>query len=394
MKKISIILGLLLMAGLAMAADFQPWVGVRGSYQAVFHTDLLDSTAAFEVDRARIGVEGEWIKDIYFQVEADAKNTKKGKGTELKVAFIRWSFLDMDTFKGAVEFGALTTTFARGLSGTEYAFINYDITTVPESYQYGVQVKGNLMNNFVEVIASVSDGEGLSTINTAKGLLYVGRVEITPLGSEMKDLREGNTGKTLASGAPMLSIGLAAALDNKAKTDDLGYTSETYNSSHLLADVTFKMLGFSIFGQFVMNSYDALSDGTYWGGVNKNVKESSGGFVQVGYNLKDVVGFELEPMVKFEMWNDVLNEGYGDVDTKKQDFAVGFNWYAHGHDFKMNVEYRHMLKDENFYFGKPPAEDYFGFRVTHKFGAKLSLASKTESKPASTVNTVDKPVEE
>lgn len=384
MKKISIILGLLLISGLVMAADFQPWVGVRGSYQAVFHTDLFDSAAAFEVDRARVGVEGEWLKDIYFQVEVDARNTKKGKGAELKVAFVRWSFLDMDDFKGAVEFGALTTTFARGLSGTEYAFINYDITTVPASYQYGIQAKGNIMDKFVEVIASVSDGEGLSSINIAKGLLYMGRVEVTPLGNDIKDLREGNTGRTLASGAPMLTISFAAALDNKAKTDDLGYTSETYNSTHLLADLTFKMMGFSLFGQFVINNYDALSDGTYWGGVNKNVKKSSGGFVQLGYNLKDLIGFELEPMVKFEDWNDVLNEGYGDVDTRKRDIAIALNWYASGHDFKLNFEYRRMLKDKNFYFGKPPAKDYFGLRVTHKFGAKLALGSKPQSRPAAT----------
>jgi len=407
MKKISIILGLLLIAGIAMADNekkFEPWVGVRGSYQAVFHTDLLDSAAAFEVDRARIGVEGEWIKDIFFQVEADAKNTKKGKGTELKVAFIKWTFLKNNFMQHDVEFGAITTTFARGLSGTEYAFINYDITTVVESYQYGLQYKANLMNNMFEFIGSISDGEGLSAINTAKGLLYIGRLEITPLGNSFKDLREGNSGTTMNTNytnkkkviencfaTPMLSFGIAGAIDNKAKTDDLGYTSETYNSKHFLVDMTFKFLGASLTAQGVYNSYDKLSDGTYWGGVNKNVKESYGGFVQVGYNLEKILGIEIEPMAKFETWRDVLNEGYGDQDSFKRNLAIGLTWYGHDRDFKVNAEYRRVLKDENFYFGKPPAEDYFGFRVTHKFGAKLPLVSKAETKPA---NTVDKPAEE
>jgi len=382
MKKLSLVLGLLIVVGLsgfAVAQEnvasqrFSPWVGVRGSYQAVFQTDLFDSESAFVVPRARVGVEGEWVEDLYFQVELDGRNTARGRGADLRVAFVRWNFLKNESMKNEIEFGAITTTFARGLSGTEYAFINYDICTVLDAYQYGIQYKGSFLDRFVEVFLSANNGEGLSSLNVANGLQYIARVEITPLGGDIKDLREGNTGKTLSSGAPMLTISVAGAMDNKARTDDYGYTAEYYSSYHALADLTFKIFGLSLFAQGVYNTYDAKEDGTYWGGADGTAQESYGGFGQIGYNLFGVIGLELEPMFKFEWWRDVINVGYGKTDYTKTDFAVGINWYIRDQDLKINAEFRRVLSDNNMYAVKGPADNYLGLRVTHKFGAKIPL---------------------
>ncbi|MDR2733281.1 MAG: OprO/OprP family phosphate-selective porin [Spirochaetota bacterium] len=390
MKKLSVILGLLLVMGIsgyAMAADdFAPWVGIRGSYQATFEqrlfndivnfdgtTTKVDSESQFLVPRARIGVDGRLLEDLYFCAEFDGRYTSSGRGTLLRYAYVRWDFLKNDSMLNQLEMGAITTTFARGLSGTEYAFINYDICTVLDSYQYGVQYRGSFANKLIDVYLSVNNGTGLTSLNVGSGLQYVGRIEITPFGGDYKDLREGSTGKTVKDGGSFLTISAAAALDNKARTDDFGYTAEYYKSQHLLADITFKVGGISFFAQGVYNAYDALEDGTYWGGIDRNIEKSYGGFAQLGYNLGAFGLIELEPMVKFEYWNDVANEGFGPQDTIKQDFAVGINWYLKEHDLKLNAEFRHILKDEKVYAVKAPCDNYIGVRMTHKFGAKVPL---------------------
>jgi hypothetical protein len=396
MKKLSLVLGLLIVMGLsgvAMGQEanvFTPWIGLRGSYQAVFQTDLFGINAnvpdfnkdsykgegSFRVPRSRIGIEGSFAENLYFQVEFDGRNTARGRGVDLRVAFLRWEQKG-DSSIHQIEAGALTTAFARPLSGTEFAFINYDICTVLDAYQYGLQYRGAFADDFVRFIASVNNGEGVGSHNVGMGFQYVARVEITPLGNTIKDITEGNTrfeakkdgDPTFEStfNIPMLTIGLAGALDNKARSDDFGYTAEYFNSYHLLADVTFKFLGMSFFAQGVYNAYSRLEDGTYWGGVDRNVKESYGGFAQIGYNLKGILGREIEPMGKFEWWDDTIEEGYGPQSIRKSQFSVGVNYYIKGHDLKLNVEYRRVLSDDKIYAVRSPWENFLGFRITHKF---------------------------
>jgi len=357
-------------------AKFTSWARVRGSYQMAWKSDM-DLESGFDIDRARLGMDGMLLENLYFKVDIDAKNTKKGKGAELKVAFASWEFM-----KGHyLEVGAITTTFTRELSGTEFAFINYDITSGLDSYQYGVQVRGSLIDNMMRYYASVSGGEGLSKINTANGYLYMGRLLFTVLGADelnekgkktgkdefYNNITEGNTSK---NPFPTLAIGVAAALDNKATTYDQGYNYEYHSSKHLVADVTFKMGGISLFAQANYNEFDAKLDGSYWGGVNGNIRTSGGGFAQIGYNLGCMEGMpDIEPMFKYEAWNDVIDEGYGAEIREKRQFAIGVNWYFKGHGLKVNAEYRHVTTDENLYLTKAPSDNFFGVRITQSFSS-------------------------
>jgi len=362
-------------------AKFTSWARVRGSYQMAWKSDM-DLESGFDIDRARLGMDGMLLENLYFKVDVDAKNTKKGKGTELKVAYASWEFMK----EHYLEIGAITTTFTRELSGTEFAFINYDITSGLDSYQYGVQARGSLMDNMIRYYASVSGGEGLSKINTANGYLYMGRLLFTVIGAEglrkinegykeakksgdafYENLMEGNTKKW---NFPTLAIGVAAALDNKATSYDQGYSYEYHSSKHLVADVTFKMGGISLFAQANYNEFDAKLDGSYWGGVNGNIRTSGGGFAQIGYNLGCMEGMpDIEPMFKYEAWNDVIDEGYGAELREKRQFALGVNWYFKGHGLKINAEYRHVTTDENLYLTKAPSDNFFGIRITQSFSS-------------------------
>lgn len=354
-------------------AAFKPWARVRGSYQFVLESDLSNKSA-FEIDRARLGMDGMFLKDVYFKVDIDAKNTKKGKGAELKAAFISWNFSKYHW----LDVGAITTTFARALSGTEYAFINYDITTGLDAYQYGVQLRGLLGNGFLSYFVSVNNGEGYSSINTGNGFCYMGRVELQLMGKNYKTAKDGTKVwqfADLREGAPKandktLTIGIAGALDQKFESPDYGQTFESFNGIHAIADLTFRMNGLSFFAQGNFNSYGQKYNDSYWGGANGNVKESMGGFAQLGFNLKNSIGAAIEPMVKFEYWKDTVNEGADDIIYEKTQFAVGINWYIKEHKAKVNFEYRRVLSDdyEGTYIIKP-SEDYVGLRFTHSFSS-------------------------
>lgn len=334
------------------------WLKVKASYQATVTSDLEDELG-FNMSRARIGVAGSFFKNMYFEVAFDGKNTQKGGAAELKKAFLSWEFMPGH----AVTMGAFTTTFARGLSGTEFAFISYDITEYPDSYQYGIGVNGVIANK-LRYYLSASNGEGLDEFNTGKGLLYMGRLEITPFGKW--DLLDG---APVIHKTPTLTFSVAGAVDNKSETADGGLNYEYFNSYHYLADLTFKMGGLSFFAQANMNMFDKKEDGTYWGGDGA-VKESTGGFAQIGYNLAAIGGPAVEPMFKYEMWKDTVNEGYGDVEYEMTRINAGVNWYLKGHYLKLNVEYRYTLSDENIYFLKEPSKHFVGFRLTHKFASK------------------------
>ena len=348
-----------------VAKDFSPWAQAKASMQAVWWSDLEDESA-WEIKRARVGVDGEFTPGIYFKVEVDGSNTKKGKGTELKAAFISFSILDNHMLD--VDVGAITTAFTRPLSGTEYAFINYDITTSLDAYQYGAMAKGVFLDGMIGYYLAMVNGEGYGSINVGNGYCYIGRVEIQPFGGKpgkFADLREGSALKD-----DMLAIGLAAAIDNKSETSDYGVTFQNYSSSHFVADLTFRFAGASLFGQYNMNSYEKKYDGNYWGGINKNVKESNGGFVQAAYNLGAIGLPNIEPIVKYEFWKEIVNEGVDDMTFKKANFAVGANWYFAEHKFKLTTEYRHVVKDDYYatYITKP-GEDYFGVRLTYSFSS-------------------------
>lgn len=347
----------------AVAQEQTSWIKLKADYQASFFMDLED-VAGFSMDRARIGAIGTFAKNFFFEVSVDGKYTQDDKGTELKKAYLQWTFLPGHS----VSFGGVQMSFTRPISGTEFNFINYDITYTPNAYQYGIMFEGRIAN-MLAYSATIANGEGLKTDNIGKGFLYSLRVEYLHGG-----VRDYFDGVATPGDKMILNIGLAAALDNKSETVDAGLTYQYFNAYYYLLDVSLKMGALSIFGQFNLNMYDRKEDGTYWGGAEGNAKKSMGGYAQISYNLKSIVGIALEPIVKYEFWRNVVNEGLGEVDYDLARLAVGLTYYVKGHDLKFNLEYRLTTFDNKVYFIKKPSDHFVGIQATHKFGSgKIAL---------------------
>lgn len=380
MKRIYGFLLLMMLCGTVTAQEFIPWARAVGSYQFALRTDFKNDSA-YDINRARIGFDGMFMNNVYFCVTIDAKNTKKGAGAELKAAFLNWHFAKYHW----LDVGALTTTFTRGLSGTEYAFINYDITTNLDAYQYGIQLKGLFANGLVSYFFSMTDGEGYKKINIGSGFLFTGRIELQLLGRNKEtaqdgtitykfaDLREGAVNRK----DTMLTLGVAGALDNKYESPDYGLTYETFNGLHFVGDLTFRHNGLAFFAQGNMNLYGKKYNDAYWGiggdGVAR-VKKSLGGFAQISFNLGKFLPFELEPIVKFEYWKDTVNEGADDRLYVKRNIAVGANLYLNGHRCKITMEYRRVLQndfvDEMII---KPTDNFLGLQITHSFSTPKLL---------------------
>lgn len=363
---IVMVLAALLFLGIgfvAAAQDYTPWMKLKADYQASFVMDLEDA-AGFNMDRARIGVIGSFAKNFFFEVSVDGKYTQDGKGTELKKAYLQWEFLP----KHSVSFGGIQMSFTRPISGTEFNFINYDITTTPNAYQYGIMFEGRFLKQFAYSVA-IANGEGLKTDNIGKGFLYSGRVEFL-----LRGVRDYFDGSAEITDKMILNIGYAFAMDNKAETADGGLTYEYFSGYYYLLDVSFKLRGLAVFGQYNMNLFDRKEDGTYWGGTDGNVKKAVGGYLQASFNLKDIIGYALEPVVKYEYWDNTVNEGLGNVKYNLTRLCLGLTYYIKGHDLKFNLEYRRVLNDDKVYFLKKPSDHFLGIQATHKFGSgKIGL---------------------
>lgn len=345
----------------APAFAAKTYLNVKASYQAVFQSNLNDESE-FVIPRARVGAYGSFFPNMYFEVVVEGKKTKDGEGAQLKKGFISWEFIN-GLF---LEFGAVQVAFTRPISGTGFSFINYDITWSLDPYQYGLQLKLQLLGDMLTIYGSACNGEGLQETNIGNGLLYAARLEFNALGK--KDLTDGFTKDV---GGMSLTVSAGIAMDNKAETYDYGVTYSYYGSTHLVFDAMFKMAGISVFGQYNYNEYGRKEDRTYWGGPDNNLKKSYGFTLQGGFNLKSIINMDIEPMGRFEWWRDVIEEGYGPQATDMTRFALAVNWYLRGHFLKFTLEYQRVLSDEHVWFIKEPAKDYAGLRITHKFTTGL-----------------------
>ena len=366
MKKTVLLLVVLLLtgfAGSAFSAESSAWMKVKASYQASFTYDLED-VMGFNMDRARIGAIGSIAKNFFFEVSFEGKYTQDGDGAELKKAYLKWQFLK----DHSVTFGALQTAFTRPVSGTEINFINYDITSTPSPYQYGIMFEGRLGGSLGYSV-TVCNGEGLGADNVGKGFLYMGRLEFL-----LNGVRDYTDGAPSTAKGLIFNASVAAALDNKSATVDSGVTYEYYSSHYYLFDIVIKTGDLALYGQANLNMFDKKEDGTYWGGSLGNAKQAMGGFAQISYNLRNVIGIDIEPIVKYEFWREVVYEGIYDVNYDIARIAVGLTYYVKDHHLKFNFEYRLTTFDNHDYFIKEPSDHFVGFRVTHKFASgKIGL---------------------
>jgi hypothetical protein len=192
--------------------------------------------------------------------------------------------------------------------------------------------------------AGIFSGEGrnANALNDF-GMLYVGRVEVLPLGL-FKDHAEGDL---QFSESPKLSLGLAYAYighaaRNQGTLGSAPVDGGTTNLHNITADVALRALGLSLEGEFIWrhgkrrpgnklsgaDTPDDLTDDEY---VIEKPRNGWGLMTQAGVLLQ---GTPLEITARAS-----LNRAVGESSlTERNEYGLGVSYYFAGHPFKLQAD--------------------------------------------------------
>jgi hypothetical protein len=190
---------------------------------------------------------------------------------------------------------------------------------------------------FAYKVGAFAGGGPNAMVAKEPGVLGVARAELRPLGP-LDDDSEGDLERRTKPG---LAIGAAAAYNlntNRARsTTSATYTGNTFDYTHLAADVVFKWRGFALLGEVISRTAGQDSaTGKDKDGVRVTELSRSGwGYIaQPSMMLTkklEVAGRFTETKAR-EGTDPALVE---EVKTLGKELGLGLNWYQNGHRFKV-----------------------------------------------------------
>jgi hypothetical protein len=314
---------------LSVFGRLQPLVGVVGDDAHTSNGDTL-SRDGFRLRRARLGVEGQLIKNWTYQLQLDLADEYNG-GSVLLDAVIGWH----PVAYAWLDFGAQKVPFGRQqmTSFSELQFIERapweaveraaGAAILDPGRQMGISLGGRVW--LLNWWAGVYNGaRGFSLGDIHDGLLYVLRLEA---GSE--DL--GPAEADLEGGGFRWSVGLGGYLNQ----------AESFEVRAASADAAMKWRGLSLRaeGLWAKAIPDARPEGT---GTIPGESERWCLYAQAGYvlplNLEPV---KLELAARFSLLDDNVHlDDEGDL----WEVVGGINLYLRGNDLKFMLDY--IVKEE------------------------------------------------
>jgi hypothetical protein len=189
--------------------------------------------------------------------------------------------------------------------------------------------------------AGIFMGEGRNAYDlTDSGLLYVGRLEVNPLG-KFDDYTEGDLAR---SAKPGLGIAGAYAYQDRAHAargtvGDYPADHGTTNFHHVNADLLFKWRGLSIATAVHLRKGFNRKNG---GAVDDTgtpiptvaARQGLGWYAQVGYVVPKI---PLEVVGRYSLIRN--NYGTNSSLPDADEAGGGLNWYIVGHDLKVQLDY-------------------------------------------------------
>jgi len=194
----------------------------------------------------------------------------------------------------------------------------------------------------VAVRAGVFGGGGINLTNAREpGALFVGRVEVRPLG-DIDDDKEGDLDRRKKPGLAV-GGGVAANVNTNRQKSTTGttYVGGTADYVHAAADLVFKWQGIALQAEYVwreagedtIESVDAAGNP-----VTEYTRSGHGWILQGSYTFKppfEVVG-RLSGMYAFEGTDPAY---ISEADSRGQEVAGGVNYYFNGHKMKLQADY-------------------------------------------------------
>jgi hypothetical protein len=194
--------------------------------------------------------------------------------------------------------------------------------------------------NALRYYAGVYTGEGHSSWDVGDfGMMYIGRVEIMPMGMFAGYKRESDHTR-LAK--PRLGIGLAYSFLDEAKgvkgilgsAPADGGTTDYHNAT---ADVAFMQGGYSLEAAYFYRNgtrnAGEVVDEVGVGIPTEAARNGMGFFAQTGYLIPN------QPLEVVGRYGQVLADSADTSLSDKSELGVGVNWYFARHPFKIQMDY-------------------------------------------------------
>jgi hypothetical protein len=198
----------------------------------------------------------------------------------------------------------------------------------------------------------VFGGQGTPALSTkAAGALFVGRVEVRPLG----DIDDDSEGDLDNRKKPGLQLGGAVAYNlntsRQRSTTGTTYLGGTVDYLHAAADLTFKVRGVALQAEYLYKKAgeeQILSTDADGGERTEWARSGQGWVVQGSYHHPTGIELVARGSQMFAL-GDTDPAWMSELDAKGNEVAVGLNWYENGHRFKVQTAWIALFRDD---FGK------------------------------------------
>lgn len=214
------------------------------------------------------------------------------------------------------------------------------------------------LNEVLGYSLGVFAGDGRNRVSDHAGLLYVGRINVTPFGS-FDDNVESDISR---DPRPRLAVAVGGAYNQNTNrtrsTFEAPFDDEavTFDYTHLGADMMFKWRGFFATGEWMYRIADInFVEGVDGDGAPANyyAREAWGAFGQLGQMLTK----SLEVSARYGVLEPLSETEPTFLQQQEMGGSVGY--YFHAHNLKIQTDYFYYVFEDDFSTGTHEARSQF-----------------------------------
>jgi len=332
----------------------------RSDPRSVSNFTTREDSSNFEARRLRMKIGGhgykKWIK-YYFEVDLQPsrKTTDSSSKSSARVIDYRIDIQPMDEIGFRVGQWKVNYNRERVDSSGRQTFVERSIVNriFTIDRQVGAMVKGRLFKGtpaYINYYAGIFNGEGRSVNNNTTDMMYMGRVQWNFLGRDLKwrqsDVkRHEKPAGTLAfaratNNGPCTRWSSSGCGNLSGLTSPASATPTQFKVDQWVQEFAFKWKGLALQQEY--HEKDVRDKST---GVKHKYK---GLYAQIGYfpnGLIPAVPEQLEVAFRYAFVDapDVININTSD---NRDEYTVGLNYFFHGHNNKITLDYSHLTLDD------------------------------------------------
>jgi len=300
----------------------------------------------FSIRRMRLLLQGHALSNelqYYIQLGFSNRDTESDLRLPLRDAYVTWTRLrDLQVRAGQmkVPFDRQRVTSSSALQFVDRSIVTSELNL---DRDVGVQLFSRDLfglGNRLGYQLGVFGGDGRNRLSSESGLLWVARLEFTPMGS-YDDYVEADLERRAS---PRLAVGVGVAYNQNTRrarsTFETSYDRARFDYLHGEADLSFKWRGLSVVGAAMLRRASPASQQFTTAGGAPTIEYSRnyfGWFAQAGY----LFNRHFELVARYgDLRPTVIDQASVDPSQRRRhELGGGLNWYFQGHALKLQSDY-------------------------------------------------------